>query len=401
MILVINSGSSSIKYQLIDVDTSEKLADGVVERIGESNSSLRHCHYVAGKVSREINDECHIPDHESGLKQVARQLQECSGLTSEMLTGVGHRVVHGGELFSAPLLIDDVAVEKIRSLIPLAPLHNPGNLAGIEVTRQLFPDVPQVAVFDTAFHQTMPAQAYRYALPDYCYRDYHVRRYGFHGTSHQFVAKRAAAYLEQPLQKLNLITLHLGNGASMAAIKNGECVDTTMGMTPLAGLMMGSRSGDLDPAVPFYLAEMMQKNNAEINTILNEQSGFLGLCGVKDMREVHDKLKTGDEQARLALEIYCYQIKKYIGAYCAVLGRVDALVFTAGIGEHDAVVRQQSCSGLESLGILVDDQRNTSLDGSEFEIHQSNSTVKILVIPTDEEREIAEQILACIEANRS
>ncbi len=401
MILVINSGSSSIKYQVIDLDKSGKVADGVIERIGESSSGLRHRLYVAGKVSRETKDECHVPDHELGLRLLVRQLQENSGLTGAMLTAVGHRVVHGGELFLAPLLIDEVAVEKIRGLIPLAPLHNPGNVAGIEVTRQLFPDIPQVAVFDTAFHQTMPTHAYRYALPEYCYGEFHVRRYGFHGTSHQFVTKQAAAFLNQPLRDLNLITLHLGNGASMAAIKKGECVDTTMGMTPLAGLMMGSRCGDLDPAVPFYLAQAMKKDNEEINAILNEQSGFLGICGVKDMREVHEKLEAGDERARLALDMYCYQIKKYIGAYFAVLGNVDALVFTAGIGEHDVKVRRQCCSSLESLGILIDDQLNSRHDESVFEIHQAGSKVKILVIPADEEREIAEQTLACIEAKRS
>jgi acetate kinase len=373
-ILVINSGSSSIKYQLFEVDGWNVIVDDSVERIGE-----------AGGVS----------DHEAGLHLMFDRLQKTE---LNDLTGIGHRVVHGGEEYAAPVLIDIQVIEAIRSLIPLAPLHNPANLAGIEVAAKLFPAVPQVAVFDTAFHQTMPEHAWRYALPESCYRDLHVRRYGFHGTSHQYVAKQAAHYLQQSLEELNLITLHLGNGASMAAVRDGHCIDTTMGMTPLEGLMMGSRCGDLDPAVPFYLAQAMGKSNAEINELLNEESGLKAISGANDMREVHQRIEAGEAASILALEMYCYRIRKYIGAYCAALGRVDALVFTAGIGEHDVEVRRRSCEGLERFGIIIDTQSNNA---SAMEIQQVGAAVKLLVIPTNEEREIAEQTLACISTART
>ena len=398
MILVINSGSSSIKFQLFDPADSAVLADGSVERIGEAYASLRYRRLVADAYSETTLENIHIPDHQTGLELVVKQLTDYTGDAGNQLQGIGHRIVHGGEIYSEAVLIDDGVVEAIRSLIPLAPLHNPANLCGIEVARRCFPDVPQVAVFDTGFHQTMPAYAYRYALPESCYSMHQVRRYGFHGTSHHYVAKQAAAYLDAPLITLNLITLHLGNGASMAAIRNGRCVDTSMGMTPLEGLMMGSRCGDLDPAVPLYLARVMCNSNDEIGELLNEQSGLKGVCGANDMREVHRQIKSGHAASALALEMYCYRIRKYIGAYCAVLGRVDALVFTAGIGEHDAVVRRRCCESLSVLGIAIDAERNERAGGSVAEIQSAGSRAKILVIPTDEEREIAEQTLACLEA---
>ncbi len=376
-ILTINAGSSSLKYSLFDVENDKVIAEGRVEHIG--------------------GGDAHVASHASAMRDVLNGLINNSLLNQRELMAIGHRVVHGGEIYSRPVVIDAEVVEAIQRLIPLAPLHNTINLACIEVTRELFPQVPQVAVFDTAFHQTMPEHAYRYALPENCYRDHQVRRYGFHGTSHQYVVKQAALHLDQPPEQLNLITLHLGNGASMAAIKNGVCVDTSMGMTPLEGLMMGSRCGDLDPAVPFYLAQAMNKSNQEINELLNEKSGFMGVCGVYDMREVHRRVEFGDEKAKLALEMFCYRIRKYIGAYCAVLGRVDALIFTAGIGENDVVVRRRCCEGLDAFGIKIDSQLN---EDSAVAIQQDNANVKVLVIPTDEAREIFEQTLVCLTPNK-
>jgi acetate kinase len=399
MILVINSGSSSIKFQLYEPRELEVIAEGLVERIGEGHAGLHYHHQVGSGFAEVREDEVDIPDHETGLKEIVRRLGEHTGAEGEKLTAIGHRVVHGGDRYSAPVLIDDQVIATIRELIPLAPLHNPANLCGIEVARQCFGHLPQVAVFDTAFHHTIPEHAYRYALPEECYEQHHVRRYGFHGISHYYVVKQAAALLDQPLERLNLITLHLGNGASVAAIEQGRCVDTSMGMTPLEGLMMGSRCGDLDPAVPLYLARAMDKDDEEIDHLLNEHSGLVGVCGVNDMREIHRRVREGDAAAQRALEMYCYRIRKYIGAYFAVLGRVDALVFTAGIGEHDAEVRRRSCAGLETLGISIDDERNETGNGRAVEIQRHNSGVKILVIPTDEEREIAMQTLRVVNDN--
>ncbi len=396
MILVINSGSSSIKFRIFEAATFEVIADGGVERIGEGRSSLHYRHRGGAAFSEHHDDDIDIPDHETGLREIVRRLSDYTGAAGEKLQGIGHRVVHGGEHYSAPVLIDAEVIETIRALTPLAPLHNPANLKGIEVAQQCFAHVPQVAVFDTAFHHTLPEHAYRYALPAECYEQHHVRRYGFHGISHQYVAKRAAALLDMPLQRLKLITLHLGNGASAAAIKQGHCVDTSMGMTPLEGLMMGSRCGDLDPAVPLYLARTMDRSDEEIDHLLNEQSGLLGVSGVKDMREVHQGIAKGDADARRALEMYCYRIRKYIGAYYAVLGGVDALVFTAGIGEHDAEVRWRSCEGLEALGIAIDARRNEAVNSSAAEIQRADADVRVLVVPTDEEREIARQTLMLI-----
>jgi acetate kinase len=316
----------------------------------------------------------------------------------ERVDGIGHRVVHGGERFRAPTRIDAGVVAAIRALIPLAPLHNPPNLLGIEVCLELFPRVPQVAVFDTAFHQTMPPHAYRYALPQSLYADHAVRRYGFHGTSHAYVAKRAAQYLGKPIDALNVITLHLGNGASATAIQNGRCVDTSMGMTPLEGLVMGTRCGDVDPALVFCIGRATGMGNTSIEALLNRESGLKGLCGANDMREVLKRRDAGDAQARLAFEVYCYRIRKYIGAYCAVLGRVDALVFTAGIGENAPAVRAQVCAGLEALGIRLDAARNSAVSGETSEIQSRDSAVRLLVIRTNEELEIAEQTRAVLSA---
>ena len=313
------------------------------------------------------------------------------------LSGIGHRVVHGGETFQTPTLIDNNIVATLRDLCALAPLHNPANLTGIEVCLALFPQVPQVAVFDTAFHQSMPACAYRYAIPEPWHSEHGVRRYGFHGTSHAYVAQQAAEYLHQSLASLNLITLHLGNGASAAAIRAGQCVDTSMGFTPLEGLIMGTRCGDIDPAILFYISKQTGTGMDQLESALNKESGLKGICGVNDMREIQRLAESSDAAAQLAIEMYCYRIKKYIGAYYAVLGRVDALVFTAGIGENSPSIRQRACAGLDGLGIIVDNNKNDRHDASIFEIQSNAAAVKVLVIPTNEEMEIAQQTAACIQ----
>jgi acetate kinase len=299
------------------------------------------------------------------------------------------------------VLIDENVMETIRDLIPLAPLHNPANLLGIEAVWRVFPQVTQVAVFDTAFHQSMPAHAFMYALPYSLYALHRVRRYGFHGTSHLWVAKKAAAHLEKPLSSLNLITLHLGNGASAAAIRQGQSVDTSMGMTPLEGFVMGTRSGDLDPAIPFYLTRVTRLAYPELEALLNKGSGLKGICGANDMREILQMEKRGDPQARLALDLYCYRIKKYVGAYMAVLGRVDAIVFTGGIGENAALIRRQCCEGLDALGITVDDTKNERSYDEVMEIQRDDASVKVLAVRTNEEREIALQTIDAVEKART
>ncbi|MBT3222215.1 MAG: acetate kinase, partial [Proteobacteria bacterium] len=306
---------------------------------------------------------------------------------------VGHRVVHGGETFCAPTAINDEVVAAIRENVPLAPLHNPANLLGIEVAQEIFPHAPQVAVFDTAFHQTMPEHAYRYALPKSLYQNSRVRRYGFHGTSHLYVAREAARFMGRAPDEVNLITLHLGNGASVAAIQAGKSIDTSMGLTPLEGLIMGTRCGDLDPAIPFYLATHDKMPIADIDRLLNKSSGLKGICGSNDLRDILARRDDGDGEAELAFKMYAYRIKKYIGAYYAALGRVDALVFTAGVGENSADVRDEACSGLEAMGIVIDGDRNSRTGSGIREVQGEDARVRILVVPTDEEREIAQEAL--------
>jgi len=380
-ILVLNSGSSSIKYALFAAGSLAELRAGIVSRIGEPGTFS-------------------VPDHREGFRRVMSDLLESGAIRETAgLSGIGHRIVHGGERFREPVRVDAGVVEAIRETIPFAPLHNPGNLQGIEVALGMCPGVPQVAVFDTAFHQTMPPRAFHYALPLALYVSHRVRRYGFHGTSHAHVARRAAGYLESPPGSLNLITLHLGNGASAAAIRGGESVDTSMGMTPLEGLIMGTRCGDLDPAVPFFLGAATGKDPRQVQDLLNEESGLKGICGSNDMREVHRKAAAGDPGAKLAIDMYSYRVKKYIGAYTAALGRVDALVFTGGIGENDAEVRRRACEGLEQLGIALDQGRNDAPSSLPREIQREGMPVKVLVIPTNEELEIALQTLACLRNN--
>jgi acetate kinase len=400
IILVINTGSSSIKYQLFDMERSHAMATGTVEKIGEPTSIMTHTRRLAdGQVQKTV-EEGNIADHVEGFQHIVSFLGDPEHRVvrdESEIAAVGHRVVHGGEAFHAPVVIDEEVMAAIRENIPLAPLHNSANLTGIELTKGILPNIPQVAVFDTAFHQTIPKRSYLYAIPYELYEKHRVRKYGFHGTSHAYVAERAADYLGKPLKELNLITIHLGNGASMAALQNGECVDTTMGMTPLSGLVMGTRSGDVDPALPFFLAEHLGMTLRDIDGLLNKESGLKGICGSNDMREVIEKKEAGDEQASIALEIYALRIKKYIGAYVAVLGRLDVLIFTAGIGENAPYIRELSCQGLEKLDIEIDAGRNSQTGDGIKEISTSGREVKVLVVPTNEELRIAQETQGVIE----
>jgi len=400
-ILVINSGSSSIKYEFFNMDYQTVIARGMAEKIGEDTGTLTHVKTTGSDNPVRKKIEGRIKDHHEGLTRIVDLLVDpAHGVIKDKseITAVGHRVVHGGESFQSPTLIDERVTAAIRENIPLAPLHNPPNLEGIEVAQKIFPDAPQVAVFDTAFHQTIPEHAFLYAIPYSLYEKEKVRRYGFHGTSHAYVAEKAAAYMHRPLSQLNLITIHLGNGASMAAIKNGRCVDTTMGMTPLEGLMMGTRSGDLDPAIPFFLADHLGMSLKEIDTLLNKQSGLKGLCGTNDMREVLEREKQGDRSAGIALSIYSYRIKKYIGAYYAILGTLQSIVFTAGIGENSAEIRLRCCTGLKEFGIDIDTTKNGPFSGDIADIATAESRVRILVVRTNEELKIALETRAIIEA---
>lgn len=386
-VLVLNCGSSSIKYQVVDVSTADRLAHGLAERIGEESSRLGH---TAG--GRELEWTDPIPDHQRGLETILRALQDTGPDPDAIgLAAVGHRVVHGGERFADPVLIDDTVAETIERLIPLAPLHNPANLTGIRVARGILPRLPHVAVFDTAFHQTIPPHAYTYAVPRHWRTDYGVRRYGFHGTSFAYVARAAVELLGRDPAETNLIVAHLGNGASITAVAGGRSVDTSMGLTPLEGLVMGTRSGDLDPAVASHLWRVAGVSVEQSDEALNRASGLLALAGANDMREVQRRADNGDEDAQLALEVYCYRLRKYVGAYCAVLGRVDAVVFTAGIGENAAYVRARSLAGLDRFGIAVDPERNAAPGKGARYISPEAAETAVLVVPTDEELEIARQ----------
>jgi acetate kinase len=393
-ILVINTGSSSIKYQLFAMDGPKVMAAGLVERIGDEGSRLRHrCWPDDPTRLREHIDDEPIDDHGAGMKRIVAALtDDTHGVIhgADQIGGVGHRVVHGGETFHAPARIDDSVLESIRANVPLAPLHNPANLAGIEVARELFPDAPQVAVFDTAFHQTMPPHAFHYALPRHLYKLHHLRRYGFHGTSHAWVAREAANFLRRDLDTLNLVTLHLGNGASATAIRNGQSVDTSMGLTPLEGLIMGTRSGDVDPAIHSFLAEQESLSLGEIDNMLNKHSGLKGICGSSDLRDIETKASAGNRDAQLALDMYVYRIRKYVGAYWAVLGHVDALVFTAGVGENAGRIRARVCEGLAGLGIEIDPDHNRELGPGVSALQSPSSSAAVLVVPTNEELAIAE-----------
>ena len=399
-VLVINSGSSSIKFQLLEMEAEQLLASGLVERIGEEYGNISCAMHPESVDRKTIEKEVRIADHKSGMEMVGELLcDEHNGVVRSRgeIGLVGHRVVHGGESFHQPTIIDTSVVEAIKENIPLAPLHNPANLDGIEVAMELFPDIPQVAVFDTAFHQTIPQRAHIYALPYELYERHRVRRYGFHGTSHKFVAGECARLMARKLSETNLITIHLGNGCSMSAVEQGRSIDTSLGMTPLEGLVMGTRSGDVDPAIHSFLERAADMDLTQIDAMLNKDSGLKGICGFNDMRDIHAAAAEGDQRARLALEVQTYRNKKYIGAYMAVLGRVDALVFTAGIGENDPLVRQKTVAGLEHLGIELDTEKNSRRFKSPGTLHTSGSRVQIWVIPTNEELAIARESLSVLE----
>ncbi|MEN2421986.1 acetate kinase [Streptomyces rimosus] len=394
-VLVLNSGSSSVKYQLLDMRDGSRLAAGLVERIGEQTSRLAHTPLATGGDKRER--EARIADHEEALKAVADELAaDGLGLDSPELAAIGHRVVHGGLKFTEPTVIDDAVLEEIERLVPVAPLHNPANITGIRTAQALRPDLPQVAVFDTAFHTTMPEHAARYAIDVETADAHRIRRYGFHGTSHAYVSRKTAELLGKAPEDVNVIVLHLGNGASASAVAGGRCVDTSMGLTPLEGLVMGTRSGDIDPAVVFHLKRVAGMDADEIDVLLNKKSGLIGLCGDNDMREIRRRIDEGDQQAALAFDIYIHRLKKYIGAYSAVLGRVDAVAFTAGVGENAAPVREAAVKGLEELGLAVDADLNSVRSDEARLISPEYARVAVAVVPTDEELEIANQTYALV-----
>jgi acetate kinase len=370
-VLVINAGSSSLKYQLIEMPESKVLSKGMVEKIGEKGSP--------------------VANHEEALRQVVKELLDGVLADLKEIEYVGHRVVHGGEEFTGSVLVTDEVISSIRKNFDLAPLHNPANLAGIMAAGKLLPDVPQAACFDTAFHQTIPREAYLYALPYEFYEQYRVRRYGFHGTSHRYVARRVAELLGKDKHEVNVITIHLGNGCSITAVREGKSIDTSMGLTPLEGLVMGTRSGDIDPAIIFYLAGEAKMDLTQINATLNKKSGLLGISGISnDVRTLLEDAGKGEKRAKLALDIFSYRVKKYIGAYKAVLGRLDALAFTGGIGENAFVVREKILRNLEYIGVSLDTDKNLSIKGrKEGIISSDGSLTRVFVIPTDEEVRIA------------
>ncbi len=399
-VLVINAGSSSLKYQLIDVDTKDVIAKGLVDRIGISDSNVIYKPAMGKTGFAVVRD---VKDHTEAIRLVIdAMLDPVNGVIKSMdeIDAVGHRVVHGGEKFTAPVLINDAVMETIETLTDLAPLHNPANMMGIRACREIMPNAPMVAVFDTAFHQTMPAEAYIYALPYEAYTDNMVRRYGFHGTSHNYVSKVAVEMLGKPAEETKIVTCHLGNGSSIAAVKGGKCIDTSMGLTPLEGVPMGTRCGDIDPAIVLYLMKKLNLNVNEMDAYLNKKSGVLGISGVSsDMRDIEAAAKQGNERAELALATLAYKVKKYIGAYVAAMDGVDAIVFTAGVGENAANIRERIISGLGYLGVVPDYELNSNCPrGQNVEISKPESSVKVFVIPTDEEMMIATQTAELVKA---
>ena len=396
-IFVVNSGSSSIKYQLFKMPVEKPVCSGLVERIGLENSIITHKIFLNGD-EKIIKKTIDLAGHEEGLKEVAALLTDAEvGVIKKPgeIEAVGHRVVHGGETFAATTIITKKVKEKIQKLFPLAPLHNPANYLGIEVAEKIFTKAKQVAVFDTAFHQTLPSKAFTYAIPKSFYTDHHIRAYGFHGTSHKYVCQKATEYLDKPGAKL--ISIHLGNGCSMAAVKNGHSIDTSMGFSPLSGLVMGTRSGDIDPSIIFHLINQLGYDPEQVNVLLNKRSGMLGLTGFSDMRDIGKAVREGNGDAALALEVYTYRIKKYIGSYAAALNGLDAIVFTAGVGENDVHTRQLICNEMQFLGIHLDEEKNKITSTITREINSAASPVKILVVPTNEELEIAKQCYGLLE----
>lgn len=395
VILSLNCGSSSAKYQVYDWDNKDVLAVGVVERIGLEYSTIEH--KATGR--EDFTDKFTCPTHKEAVELIIKMITDPKyGVIKSVseIGAVGHRVLHGGELFKKSALVTDDVVEKLKTVIPLGPLHMPANIGGIEAARKVMPNVPHAIVLDTAWHQTMPPEAYMYAVPYEWYEKYNVRRYGFHGTSHLYCAKRAALLLGKENKDTNVIICHIGNGASVCAVKNGVCIDTSMGLTPLEGLVMGTRSGDMDPAIMPYIMNHTGMSAKDMDTALNKKSGLLGICGMSDRRDVADAAEKGDKKAQLAVDMECHRIKKYIGAYAALLGRVDAIVFTAGVGEMSPLIREGSTEGLENFGIKMDEKKNAicRCRNAEFCISADDSPVKIFVIPTDEELVMTEDAYA-------
>jgi acetate kinase len=398
-ILALNCGSSSVKYQLYDWNRREVIAKGMVERVTIGDSFI--IHEVPGRETYREEYEC--PDHRVAIHLIIKTLTDkVNGVVTSMdqISAVGHRVVHGGEKFTCSVQIDDTVLDAIKEVQHLAPLHNPPNIAGIEAAQSVLPSVPHIAIFDTAFHQTMPNHAFTYAVPYEWYEKHGVRRYGFHGTSHLYVSKRAAVMLGKDPKDCNIITMHIGNGVSHAAIKNGISVDTSMGLTPLEGAVMGTRCGDLDPAIPMFIQQQEGFSAKEIDSILNKKSGILGITGqFTDRRDVIESAEKGDQRCQLALQVEAYRLKKYIGAYAAAIGGIDAVVFTAGVGEMAALIREKTLEGLEYMGILLDREknRNTATRKRESVITTPDSPVKVFVIPTDEELVFTEDVVAILE----
>lgn len=395
-ILVLNCGSSSVKYKLINVDDKKTLAEGGVEKIGIPGSFLK---FRLPDGSKKVIDEV-IPDHRKAIMDILNILTDptygCISSFKE-IDAVGHRVVHGGEKFNKSVLINDEVIEKIKECYDVAPLHNPVNMAGIDAITELMPGVPQVAVFDTAFHQTMPAEAYMYALPYELYTKYSVRRFGFHGTSHRYVARRVCDFLGVPYENQRIITCHIGNGGSITAVKDGKSIDTSMGLTPVEGLMMGTRVGDVDPGALTFIMDKEHLDTKQLSNLINKKSGVLGISGISsDMRDIDAAIAEGNERAKLALDMYIYRIIKYIGAYTAVLNGVDIIVFTGGVGENQQPLRKAVCEHLSYLGVKIDDAVNASSRGEEKVISATDSKVKVVVIPTDEELMIARDTEAIV-----
>ncbi|MGB9927121.1 MAG: acetate/propionate family kinase [Methanosarcina sp.] len=387
-VLVINAGSSSLKYQLIDMTTESPLAIGLCERIGIDNSIITQKRFDGKKLEKQTD----LPTHKDALEEVVQALTDPElGVIKGMgeINAVGHRVVHGGEKFTSSALIDEDVEDAIKACFELAPLHNPPNMMGITACAEIMPNVPMVAVFDTAFHQTIPKYAFMYALPYTLYEKHGIRKYGFHGTSHMYVARRAAAMLGKPIEETKIITCHLGNGSSITAINNGKSVETTMGFTPLEGVCMGTRCGSIDPAVVPFIMEKEGLTAKDVDTLMNKKSGVLGVSGLSnDFRDLDEAASQGNERAELALDVFTYKIRKVIGEYLAVLNGADAIVFTAGIGENSASIRKRILSGLDNLGIKIDEEKN-KIRGQEIDISTPESKIRVLVIPTNEELTIA------------
>ena len=396
-ILVLNCGSSSIKYKLFEMQSKDVIAQGVVEKIGMKGSFLK----LTLPDNSKVTLEGEVLEHRAGIEYILGVLlSEKYGCIKSLneIEAVGHRVVHGGEYFNESVLINDEVIQSLIDCIEIAPLHNPPNLKGIYSIQELMPETPQVAVFDTAFHQTMPDYAYMYGIPRSLYEKYGIRRYGFHGTSHRYVSQRVCEFLGVPFEEQRIITAHIGNGGSVTAIKNGKSIDTSMGMTPVEGLIMGTRSGDIDPGVVSFIMEKEHMGTQGISTLLNKFSGVLGISGISsDMREIENGYFNGDERAVLAMNMYNYRIKKFVGAYTAALGGCDILVFTGGVGENQALTREYVCKNMEYMGIELDEELNNSVRAKEVIISKPTSKVKVLIIPTDEELTIAQDTLEILQ----